>query len=120
MCRRTEFKNLRKEKVNALYQKEKVLEKKKEWEEKVDEQNERNKESEKEIKYEEYKQELNKSKALQKIFEDQRDDLENQYHKLIEEGIRRERLVRHQMQIMMVAIYLKVHLKVTTRRNLKI
>lgn len=86
-----EINNLRKDKTNAVQQKQKVEAINEEWQEKIDTLKERNKKNEAEIQDKELKQSIAKNKEQNKDFEEQRNKLENDYHQLIEETIKRER-----------------------------
>ncbi|MCQ2820768.1 MAG: hypothetical protein MJ252_26210 [archaeon] len=86
-----EIKNLRQDKTNALQQKQKMQDKIDELQENINAQKEKNENSEKEIKHEEYKQAVSDNKELNKNFVEQRDQMEEEYHKIIEESIKRER-----------------------------
>ncbi|MCQ2820618.1 MAG: hypothetical protein MJ252_25410 [archaeon] len=86
-----ELKNLRIDKTIALTQSQKLDEETKELNEKINEQKEKNQKNEGEIKHQEYKEAVEENKELNKNFEGKRDDMEAEYHKIIEESIKMER-----------------------------
>ena len=86
-----EIKDLRKQKNIALNQRDKTLEDNQRIQDDIDELREKNKESEGKIKNRELSKSMNQNQFQKKEFAKSRDDLEGEYHKIIEENIKRER-----------------------------
>ena len=86
-----EIKDLRKQKNIALNQRDKTLEDNQRIQDDIDELREKNKESEGKIKNREFSKSMNQNQFQKKEFAKSRDDLEGEYHKIIEENIKRER-----------------------------
>ena len=86
-----EIKDLRKQKNIALNQRDKTLEDNQRIQDEIDELREKNKESEGKIKNRELTKSMNQNQYQKKEFAKSRDDLEGEYHKIIEENIKRER-----------------------------
>ena len=86
-----EIKDLRKQKNIALNQRDKTLEDNQRIQDEIDELREKNKESEGKIKNRELTKSMNHNQYQKKEFAKSRDDLEGEYHKIIEENIKRER-----------------------------
>ena len=83
--------NLRKQKNIAIAQREAIKQSNIEKQQELDEINKKNEKAKGKIKTAELKRSVDTGKAQQKQFEDNRDELEEEYHKLIEEYIKRER-----------------------------
>ena len=86
-----EIKDLRKQKNTATRQRDKVIEDNENLQNEIDELREKNKNSEKKIKSKELRSSVKVNHEQKSHFTKSRDDLEGEYHKLIEESIRRER-----------------------------
>ena len=86
-----EIKDLRKQKNIALNQRDKTLEDNQKIQDEIDELREKNKESEGKIKNRELTKSMNQNQYQKKEFAKSRDNLEGEYHKIIEENIKRER-----------------------------
>ena len=86
-----EIKDLRKQKNIALNQRDKTLEDNQRIQDDIDELREKNKESEGKIKNRELSKSMNQNQFQKKEFAKSRDDLEGEYHKIIEENIKRDR-----------------------------
>lgn len=83
--------DLRKRKAEALKQRDAIMEENNKKQEELNEMYRDNKALKNQIKHKEYKDTIEEGNKKQKEFEERRDDLEGQYHKLIEEYIKRER-----------------------------
>ena len=86
-----QIQNLRKQKNIAIAQREAIKQSNQQKQEELDEINKKNEKSKGKIKTAELKKSVDTGKAQQKQFEENRDELEEEYHKLIEEFIKRER-----------------------------
>ena len=86
-----EIKDLRKQKNTATKQRDQVVEDNNTLQTEIDELREKNKTYENKIKNKEFKSSIKVNKSQKENFAKSRDDLELEYHKLIEESIRRER-----------------------------
>ena len=91
-------KDLKAEIVNLRKRKGEILKKKKEMEEEIEQKkaelenmNKRNEVSKSQIMYKEYKNTVTEGEDINKDFEEERDELENEYQKIREEYIKRER-----------------------------
>ena len=84
--------NLRKDKTTAIQLRQKIEANNEELQEKIDTQKEKNENFAKEIQYEEYKNAVSEGKEEGKQFTNKRDKMEEEYHKIIEESIKRERM----------------------------
>ena len=83
--------DLRKRKTEAIKQRDAIMEENKEKKRELQEMNNDNKTAKGQIKHKEYKRTVEKGDEEQREFVEKRDELELQYHRLIEEYIRRER-----------------------------
>ena len=86
-----EIKDLRKQKNTAIKQRDQVVEDNDTLQTEIDELKEKNKNYEHKIKNKELKSSIKVNRSQKENFAKSRDDLELEYHKLIEESIRRER-----------------------------
>ena len=83
--------DLRKRKLEALKKRDEIIQENEEKKENLKEMLKQNEISKSQIMHKEYKETVNEGIEQQKEFEAERDELENEYQKLREEYIRRER-----------------------------
>lgn len=83
--------DLRTRKADAIKQRDMLKEQNQQKRDEIQELKEQNKFAESKIRKSEYDKEVERGRMQQKDFEQKRDDLEREYHKIIEEAIKRER-----------------------------
>ena len=88
---KNEIIDLRKRKIEALKKKEKIVEENEKKKEELKKMQENNETSKKQIMHKEYKEAVDEGNTQQKEFEGNREVLEEEYHKIREEYIKRER-----------------------------
>lgn len=86
-----EIKDLRKQKNIVTGQRDKIMEDNQKIQDDIDELQEKNEKSQGKIKNKELTRSINQNQHQRDEFAKSRDDLEGEYHKIIEENIRRER-----------------------------
>ena len=88
---KNEIIDLRKRKIEALKKKEKIVEENEKKKEELKKMQENNETSKNQIMHKEYKEAVDEGNTQQKEFEGNREVLEEEYHKIREEYIKRER-----------------------------
>ena len=86
-----QIQDLRKQKENVIKQRDQTIEANKQKEKDIESLSKQNEESNKTIKNKELTKSVVQCTNQKKFFTTSRDDLESEYHKIIEESIKRER-----------------------------